>query len=335
MKFQKQYSMGVEQYHASTAISTLGKEIVVSDPKSYLQIPSNLTVEFDIKRSSLSEGGTATFKIYNLSETSRTSIFKDYFNGQDVRGMFFRAGYQGQPLAQLFLGQISECNSFRAGGDTNNITQLNCIDANWDRTWQQCTTLDEQGNLKPLPPFPAGTTNGEMIRSLAKLFPNITNTVIGPSFFNYKCSTPWTVTGLAWNQIYTLSNGKAFTDLGTLYCLADNEIFSQTIFLDEKTILGTPKRSGAIIEVEMLMDPRVHNGMCVNIPASVSKIFAGNWKICQISHSGTISPTVDAPCKTKLLLWKGEGISPSVQGAITGTVAKPEFLPFIPTQGQK
>ncbi len=319
MKFQRTYTMAIEQMSASVGAD--GE--VVSNPSTYVKLPPELTVEFQISRVALSEAGHANFKLYNVPTSITESILKDYFNGQDVRGMVFNAGYVGQSLPRVFNGQLMNLNVSRASGATDNIIDMEVLDTGWDRDYAMCL---KDGN--PLPPFPAGTSVAEKVIALAALMPNVNpNIVIGQSFFLDKSTRPDTYSGLVWPVICELTGNKAFIDSGTLYVLGDYDVAptSDVFVLDDTVILGSPRRSRTVLELKIIFEPSIKNGMCVTVNSDIAGEYNGNWKVYQVEHNGTISPAVDSGLVTTLTLWKGSGVSPSLAGA----QSKGSFYPFV------
>ena len=320
MKFQRTYTMQVEQFSASVG----SDGVVVSNPTIWAVIPPELSVEFTVERVSLSEAAHATFRLYNVPTDVAHTLLKDYFNGQDVRGIIFNAGYVGSPLPRVFNGQLINVSVSRSSGGVDNILDITAIDTGWDRNYACCIK-----NGEPLPPFPIGTSVAQKIITLASCMPNVSpNIVIGKEFFNIRSTRADTYTGPVWPIICELSGNKAVIDDGILTVLGDYDVVptTTTFTLDDTVILGAPKRSQQTLEVDVIFETAIRIGMCVTVSSDIAPEYNGNWKVFSISHKGNISPAVDTGCVTSLTLWKGQGQSPSLQGA-TSTAG--QFYPLL------
>ena len=122
MKFQRRYKLTVQINTAE------GQEKVI-------EIRSPLTLELDVARSTQSSLNSATFRVYNLSETNRSLIFQNKFSINDVSGnrkkVILQAGYEtalnrDDDLSTIFVGNLLEAYSYRQGSDV--ITYINAQD---------------------------------------------------------------------------------------------------------------------------------------------------------------------------------------------------------------
>lgn len=288
-KFLRQYELKIERFNGQPDSSG---RIVATAPTSYLTTPKDLTLELTIQRQALGTSQTGTFRIFNLSEQSRESIFKDSFNTVDARGLQLRAGYLGSPLALIFSGTIQSCQSFRESGSNNNITEVQAFDGGYAIS-----------NSQSAKEFPANTSNADKIKALAADLPNVQNTIIG----NFPNLSPRaeTINGSTWKAIMELSDNKAFIDQGTLVVLNDKEVVNFGITLDKGNILGTPRRSETLVEVDVIFEPRVAVGTFVDLNSSTNKWLNGRWKVYSVRHSGVISPAVAGELITTITLWNG------------------------------
>jgi len=342
IKFIRKYTMSVEQQHAVVGKNEQGDAIAINDVQSYVKIPPELTCDFEVVKSALTEGAKATFRVTNLPKDIRDSILKSYFDGADIRGMNFYAGYKSQisgansPLPLVFKGQLMSVSFTRASGSPDDITTIEAIDSLWDRTNAVCA--DAQGN--PLPPFPAGTTVAHKVRALAQLMPYVSPNVVISAVWSEPPNISTrvdTYTGNVWSNICELTQNKAFIDNGVLYVLSDTDVLpsqNNTVTLDETVILGEPRLEKAMLYCDIIFEPSIINGMAVYVDTAFSTKLTGWWKVYQVTHKGMISPAVDTGCVTTVTLWKGPGNSPSLNGA-TQVVQGPKgtttnFLPFTP-----
>ncbi len=265
-------------------------------------IPPEFSIEFEVVRKSAASSQTATFKIYNLGDKTRRLIFADRFDAQNrPRYIQFRAGYEGfTPL--IFNGQIKEASSKRQGVDM--ITTIECFD----------------GGLAMAAGFSAvtvvgGTPLSEVLANLAAQMPNTSGKPIVGNFTGSSVRGK-VLFGNTWNIIRQESEGLAIIDNGQVKILQPNEAIASDIpvITSASGLLGTPARSGALIEFDMLFEPRLTLGQIVQLESTTNNLYNGTYKVLGFTHSGMISPSVCGPAKTSVQLWIGNGIISLVNG---------------------
>lgn len=265
-------------------------------------IPPEFSIEFEVVRKSAASSQTATFKIYNLGEKTRRLIFADRFDAQNrPRAIQFRAGYENfTPL--IFNGQIKEASSKRKGVDM--ITTIQCYD----------------GGLAMAAGFSAvtvvgGTPLSEVLANLAAQMPNTSGKPIVGNFTGSSVRGK-VLFGNTWNIIRQESEGLAIIDNGQVKILQPNEAIASDIpvITSASGLLGTPARSGALIEFDMLFEPRLTLGQIVQLESTTNNLYNGTYKVLGFTHSGMISPSVCGPAKTSVQLWIGNGIISLVNG---------------------
>jgi len=256
-------------------------------------IPPEFSIEFEVARKSAASSQTATFKIYNLGEKTRRLIFADKFDAANrPRAIQFRAGYESfTPL--IFNGQIKEASSKRQGVDM--ITTIECFD----------------GGLAMAAGFSAVTVvGGTPIKdTLAQLASQVPNTTGKPIVGNFTGSSirGKVLFGNTWNIIRQESQGLAIIDNGQVKILQPNEAIASDIpvITSASGLLGSPARSGALIEFDMLFEPRLTLGQIVQLESTTNSIYNGTYKVMGFTHSGMISPSVCGPAKSTVQLWLG------------------------------
>jgi hypothetical protein len=123
--------------------------------------------------------------------------------------------------------------------------------------------------------------------------------------------------GNAWD-IYRriVGDGVAFVDMQHVYGLKENEYLVKPgqieLILGPNNILGTPRRIGAIVEVDMIFEPSVFIGQSVTIN-SLETVYNGTYQLRGIHHSGIISESVSGAATTTLSLWVGTQTLKAVQ----------------------
>lgn len=258
-----------------------------------LVIPPEFSIEFEVLRKSAATSQTATFKVYNLGERTRRLIFADRFDAINrPRAIQFRAGYESfTPL--IFSGQIKEASSKRQGVDM--ITTIECFD----------------GGLAMAAGFSAVTVTGgtPLKDTLAQLAGQMPNTSGKPIVGNFTGSSirGKVLFGNTWNIIRQESQGLAIIDNGQVKILQPNEAIASDIpvITSASGLLGSPARSGSLIEFDMLFEPRLTLGQIVQLESTTNAIYNGTYKVMGFTHSGMISPSVCGPAKTSVQLWLG------------------------------
>ena len=259
----------------------------------FVTFPPEISIEFDIRREALASAQSATFKIYNLSEKLRNQIFKDRYNTTLYRAIQFRAGYPNF-MAICFLGNVWYCYSERTSVEF--VTEVNCYDGGYGI---QNGIVSAQ--------FPGMSTFPRVVSTLAATLPGVSrNPILGatPSWSNPRGRS---FSGNTWKFIQELTGGKAFIDNGQLKVLGDNEAFNGVVPVINSAmgLLGSPRRTNAIIECKLVFEPRLSVGQIVKLESITNSIYNGVYKIMGIHHTGIISPAVDHDTTTTVSLWKG------------------------------
>lgn len=287
MKFGRKYTLSIE---------------VAGGQKTEITLP--LTVEFDVRRNSMSSANTANFRIYNLAERTRNLIYFDRYNITEFRAIQFRAGYETfTPL--IFNGTVRQAYSFREG--VNMVTDVECYDGGF----QMVNGFTSQT-------IGIGTTATEVIRSLASTLPGLTaEPIVGT--FNAINKRGEVLFGNTWQIISQKSAGLAAIDNGQVKALQNNEVITgEIVEINSDTgLLGSPKRSDALIEFDMLFEPRLTIGQYVDLKSTTNRIFNGRYKVMGIHHRGTISRAIAGDAKTTVSLWLGTEVLNVIKGTPT------------------
>jgi len=279
-KFERRYTLGCEVQAGAD-----------NKPQSVtIELP--YTVEFEITRQSLSSSNTGKFRLFNLAENTRNLIFKDKYAWTEYRNVQFRAGYeQFQPL--LFNGSVREASSERNG--VNMITTIDAYDGGFSIT----------NGFSSLT-LAAGQAAKDVINTLSADLPKLVSTpIIGD--FPRTSARGEALLGNTWNLIQEKCNGLCSIDNQQLKVLQDNECINGPIPVINSAsgLLGSPKRSGAQLEFEMLFEPRLTIGQIVKLESSTNRLFNGFYKVMGFSHKGIISGAVSGECRTSVSLWLG------------------------------
>lgn len=289
--FQRQYDFRIEK-------SKKEKGDFIT-PDKYLIIPNQLTLEFEIIRKNWSSAQEGKFKVYNLGVDTRESIFKDQWT-KDIRVVQLRAGYVGQPLPLIFNGQLLSCQSYRSSGSVDVITDISAYDVGLSLAGCVSTFV-----------APAGTSDSDKIKKLAS---DLGYPAVVGNFPN-KSSREEAFNGPTWKLLQQITKGKVFVDNGQILALGDDEVLDYEITLDSGTIIGSPRRSEALVDVDVLFDPRFSPGMTCKFINSTAPWLNGIWKVQGVTHKGIISPAVAGETLTTLTLWNAAGQWKQIKGA--------------------
>ena len=291
----------------------------IRDPQSTtplaIEIRNPITIEFDIVRNTSSSLNSATFRVYNLSETNRSLIFQNRTSVNDVSGkrraVILQAGYnttknEDSDLATIFTGDLLEAYSYRQGSDV--ITYINCQDG----SFAAYNTITNKTLEK-------GITFREIFDELVSAFRDngVTQGAIGEI-----TGAPKTSVALNGNTFYLLTKdykNEVFIDLKKLNKLNQNEyiksIGGRVPLITSKTgLLGTPQRQGSNVVIEMLFEPKINVGQLVEVSAQFNKKFDGQFKVMGVKHSGIISDAVNGDCRTTLQLFVGNQLLGDLKG---------------------
>jgi len=286
----------------------------LQDPtkREAIEIKTPLTVEFDIVRNTASTLNSATFKIYNLSETNRSQIFQEKFAIKSIinrKKIIFNAGYgtddnNDNNLSLAFIGDILEAYSYRKGSDV--ITYINALDGGF----AAYNSVISQSITK-------NTTYKNILDLLINSLKGIKKGIIGETLGEPK--TPSPLNGNVFSLLNNNYKNEVFIDLEKINKLKINEYIKslngKVLLINSETgLLGTPQRQGAVLVVEILFEPQIIVGQLVEIKSLYNPKYNGQYKVIGIKHNGVISGAVGGTCKTTLQLYIGDQLQKGLIG---------------------
>lgn len=252
-----------------------------------------LTCKFTVTRGVLSDSNRATIQLYNLGLSTRNQIFQDQLtlDQSKFKYVHLEAGYNDN-LSLIFKGRILQAYSFKSGGQTDIITEI------------QATALDIF-DRQTSHTFEAGTTFKEAHNRMASDMPNVIVGNIGN--LNGEFKTPTTFDGMAIEQLNKLTGGHTFVDNGVLNTIMDNEVIDVPvpIISNQSNLLETPMRRDANLEIKTTFLPDIIVGQLVEVDSSISPNFNGQFKLVGFTHDCLISPTIAGRRTTQMTLWIG------------------------------
>lgn len=277
-----------------------------------------ITCKFTVTRGVFSESQKAVIQLYNLAPKTRNQIFQDQFTLDKAKWKYvhLEAGWDGV-MSLIFVGRIMQAYSYRSGGQTDVITEI------------QATALDIFDSQSSHT-FAAGTTFKDAYKTFAADMQGVSIGNIGTLEGVFQ--TPATFDGMTIDCLNTLTNGHTYVDNGVLNTLMDNEVIDVPvpIISNNTTLLETPKRRDANLEIKTLFLPDLIVGQLVEVDSGVSPNFNGQFKLVGFTHDCLISETQAGTRTTELVLWIGP-LLPNSNIAITG---KPQTQPFTKVKGE-
>ena len=289
-----------------------GWSLTVTDGENTHIVGYPLTIEFNIERNTFASANTATFNIYNLSPSTRSSkgglFFQDRFNTSQNKILTFKAGYNGK-LTTCFKGRIQEAYSRRQG--TEVITSIQCLDLGIPTDYINVT-------------FEAGTTKKEAYKNIIQNLGYLEQGAIGSLEGAYL--TPVTFEGKPLDVLNQISGGNTFIDNGVINTLMPNECLDEgvPILKAETGLINTPQRRDAQIIAEGIFNPNAFVGQLIEVQSTTASEFSGTFQLCGINHSGVISGATAGTRTTRYNFLVG-ALLPNGSYTLTGTTEKQPF----------
>lgn len=299
VKFNRTYVLTVE-----TAPSDPNVNPIIIGPELTIKPP--FTLEFDVNRHSFASTNTATFKIYNLGETTRNKLRYDYYDLGQWRFCSLKVGYLGTSalpitsiipgtLSTVFQGTVKSAFSVRQGVDF--ITTIVAEDPGF----AYCNSQSD-GH------FIAGTTAGvAMSKIISEDLDGVGLGYISPSYNTspYQLLRTTAYSEPTFHLLDRLSGNGFFVDNGLAYAIPDSE-FNETVdtFVvnSNSGLLGTPVINDQSISVDMLLEPRLSIGKRIFLESTTNTKFVTNrfYKVTGLHHRGVISGSVCGDATTTM-----------------------------------
>ena len=252
------------------------------------------SIQFNIVRNTLASANKATITLYNLGPSTRNRVFKDRFSTTEYFRVSLFAGY-GNRLHEVFLGNILEAYSYR--DQTEWVTVIDAYDG-----------MDAIQNGFTAQTVTRNTPVRELIANVVSDMPNVLLGVLG-SPADGTTSRGQVLFGQSSEQLNTVTGGQYFIDLETVNVLADDErLPGIATRLDPSTLLQTPRRRQAMLEVVTLFEPQIQIGQAYEIE-SLEPIYNGQYIVIGFTHNVTISEAQSGDARSDIQLYFGaEGI---------------------------
>lgn len=254
-------------------------------------ITNPITMKFSVNRTLFADVNSMDVELYNLAPNTYNRLFFDYFNVKR-RTIILEAGYEGQVLSTIFIGDVWACYTSRQGSDI--ITKIHAIVG--------LKSLQARTNLTL-----RDISRDEVIRTAAKDMGMPVEIYSGE---NTKFSRPVVLEGNSMGIIQKYSGGNAFIDENKIKILKDRDAIKTGLALitDKSGLLGVPEHEDAILSVNMIFEPRIVIGQLIEIKSRIMSAFDGQYKVYGLKHEGIISNAVAGQCVTKLEMLVGSQV---------------------------
>lgn len=270
-------------YRLTIQTNLLSEAIVIQNP---------LTIKFKVSRSIYAGVNSMDIDIFNLSPKTRDLLFQDTYDPKAYKSIVLEAGYMGQGLSVIFIGNIFNAYSFRRNNDI--ITHIHAMDGGLDT---QTTTINQT--------LQSGVSLQDTINTLTQTFPNLKNGT--QNLPNYTFNRPVVLDGNTFQLIKKYSNNNVFIDLQEVNIMNTTDVIEGDVPLinDNSGLLGTPERRNTSLSINMIFEPRIVIGQIIEVESQIASQFDGQYKVIGLEHEGIISDAVDGNCTTTLELFVG------------------------------
>lgn len=276
---------------------TFSMRIQIDDELNAVEVDFPMTLEFNVVRNTFASANTGSFTLYNLGIDRRRQIYHDRYDTLNYRQIILQAGYESEqntPLATIFQGNVQSAYSFKRKQDWT--TKLECYDGGFG-------ILNGQASVSVAAPWNINS----VIKQLIGGMPNVTSGTL--SLPNIQSTRPVALFGNSWDIIRRLTgNNTTFIDNEKVNAVAQGTYITPPdgipLITSDTGLLGTPRKLGALLEVDMIFEPRIVINQLVQLE-SEETYFNGQYAVMGFTHRGTISGRVCGDAITTLSLWSG------------------------------
>lgn len=266
--------------------------------KETIQIELPFTVKMNINRNILASSNKGTFSIYNLKETKRNDLFRDFYDPLAHRRITVQAGYD-EPLPIVFDGNMEFCVSVRDSGETNFITEIQAYDWSFPLI-NAYTNTNFSGQV------PKQRVVDQIIKDITDFGPEGQKVKRGyvHQYDDSEKVSNGVFSGWSWDLLKRETENSCFIDNGEIHVVYEGEHYGNTVHevSSDTGLLGAPKRSETYVVAETVFDPTIRVGSLVRLNSRSQKIFNGEYKVLGVQHFGTISGAVSGKMQTNITL---------------------------------
>lgn len=273
LKFQRNYRAEFEIGDRTEEGDLIPRQELVIEP------PFSIQFQTDTGINNIASN-TGHFQFTNLSENNKALLWLDIYNfAKKYIFMKLYAGY-GQNMPLIFAGFVYQCMSYKDGGSTEFITELVCNNNGLmaDREYFNVT-------------FSTGTKFEDIIKFVTQDNKYVSAGYLTPDISPIKRDKTYIGQPL---DVLKRENGgyDLFIANGELNVLGDRDVIpgEVQVISDESGLLGSPKRSNAWVECDMVFEPGLRAGQAITLNSSSLPWLNRVYKIIEVKHNGTISP---------------------------------------------
>lgn len=265
------------------------------------------TLQFQVEADCSQTSQRGVLRFYNINPDYQKSLWKESYDMSKYIEVELYAGY-GDNMPLIFAGDIMKCYTSRKGGDTDFITEMEVSAA---------PEVFKSGFANQT--ISKGAEVSSVFNDLFKGIPDVGIGYITKELGKLKRSTTY-----IGNPIDLIKNAygskyEVFIEHGLLNVLAEGEVKKDKVLTVTAAsgLLGSPRREGALTEVEMLFEPQATVAGLVNVLSDSMPDMNGTFKCLNVSHQGIISYSGECgKATTKLVLTNGKNIFLDDNGAI-------------------
>ena len=258
-----------------------------------------LTLTFNISRGRNQIANNASFQLINLSENTRSKLYKDINDFTKYVWVELYAGYgeDRENLPLCFAGEVWSCESYKEGGGTEFITDITCMSGIYGRVYSFSNTT-----------IAKGTKPEDVIKTICSDFVNMKLKGISSEVLEglKPPSRDYVLYGRTIDLLesYVGGAGNVIIDNGNIYIAKHNDVI-YTGFTDlniDSGLIGTPRRKDTCLECNLIFEPRLQEIQKIALNSKTLPFLNGTYKVMAFAHSGIISGAVCGSCITKLSL---------------------------------
>lgn len=285
LKQQRNYKAVFEIGERTDESELIPREELIIEPPFTLQLQTDTGINN-------TASNTGQFQFINLSETAKSLLWLDIWNFSK-KYIFFKlyAGY-GENMPLIFAGYVNQCMSYKDGGSTDFITELvtNNNGMMQDKDYMNVT-------------FSKGTKFTDIIKYATQDNKYIRAGYITPDIS--PLTRDRTFIGQPLDLIQRENSGyNIFIANGEINVLGDRDVLpgEVQVISDNAGLLGSPKRSQAWVECDLIFEPQLRAGQAIALNSTTLPFLNRAYKIIQVRHKGIISPNVSGKLVTSVVL---------------------------------
>lgn len=243
---------------------------------------AQLRIEFSISKSISSSANTADIKLFNLTESNRNSM------GKEFDEVTLEAGYMppngGGNVGIIFKGAVRDV-LHEKDGNGNIITTISCGDG--DKALRKATTSKS---------YPKGTLVKDVVEDLYKEMEkqgvSKGEWKLPEAMENKKFKRPYAVCGSCSREMDTIGRGNGFywslQDQTMEIIPGDGAINSIVLLTPQTGLIGTPAITDNGVKVTALLNPEIRPNRQVKIESDTLSMNAagGTYRVSDVTYSG-------------------------------------------------